>query len=86
MEYVKAGGKTRADIDNEAAEQAAEREQNEAFATLRGHVKTLAELQLAMTQVLWPKLSSDERTQIRDALSPAEEQIIRNALTKLEAT
>jgi len=39
-----------------------------------------------MTQILWPKLSSEERTQIRDALSPAEEQIIRNALTKLEAT
>jgi len=86
MEYVKAGGKTRADIDNEAAEQAAEREQNEAIATIKDHQKTLARLTLAMTQVLWPKLSSEERTQIRDALSPAEEQIIRNALTKLEAT
>jgi len=86
MEYVKAGGKTQSQLDTEAAEQEAEREQNEAIATLRGHVKTLAKLQLAMTQILWPKLSSDERTQIRDALSPAEEQIIRNALTKLEAT
>ena len=84
MEYVKAGGKTRADIDNEAAEKAAEREQNEAIATLRGHVKTLAKLQLAMTQVLWPKLSSEERTQIRGALSTEEEQAIRAAIARLD--
>ena len=86
MEYVKAGGKTQSQLDTEAAEQEAEREQNEAIATIKDHQKTLARLTLAMTQILWPKLSSDERPQIRDALSPAEEQIIRNALTKLEAT
>ena len=84
MEYVKAGGKTRADIDNEAAEQAAEREQNEAIATIKDHQKTLARLTLAMTQILWPKLSSDERTQIRGALSTEEEQAIRAAIARLD--
>ena len=84
MEYVKAGGKTRADIDNEAAEKAAEREQNEAIATIKDHQKTLARLTLAMTQILWPKLSSEERTQIRDALSTEEEQAIRAAIARLD--
>ena len=84
MEYVKAGGKTRPDIDNEAAEKAAEREQNEAIATIKDHQKTLARLTLAMTQILWPKLSSEERTQIRDALSTEEEQAIRAAIARLD--
>ena len=84
MEYVKAGGKTQSQLDTEAAEQEAEREQNEAIATIKDHQKTLAMLTLAMTQVLWPKLSSEERTQIRGALSTEEEQAIKAATARLE--
>ena len=84
MEYVKAGGKTQSQLDTEAAEQEAEREQNEAIATIKDHQKTLARLTLAMTQILWPKLSSDERTQIRGALSTEEEQAIKAATARLE--
>ena len=84
MEYVKAGGKTQSQLDTEAAEQEAEREQNEAIATIKDHQKTLARLTLAMTQILWPKLSSDERTQIRGALSTEEEQAIKAAIARLD--
>ena len=84
MEYVKAGWKTQSQLDTEAAEQEAEREQNEAIATIKDHQKTLARLTLEMTHILWPKLSSEERTQIRGALSTEEEQAIKAAIARLE--
>jgi len=82
-ETVPVAGRTQAEVDQREADELAEREQNEALQTLRERQATLARLTLALTTVIWPRLTVEERTQIREALPDADEQVIRNALSKL---
>jgi len=81
---LKAKAITQAEVDEREAEALAEQEQNEAIATIRDRQVTLARLTLAFATVLWPKLSADERSQIRAALPDEDEQMIRAALAKIK--
>ena len=81
---VKARAITQEELDQKAAEEQAEREQNEALQTLRDRQATLARLTLALTTVIWPKLTAAEKAQVREALPDDDEQLIRAALVKLQ--
>lgn len=82
-ETIPVAGRTQAEVNAREAAEAAEREQNEAIATIRDNQVTLARLTLALTTVIWPRLTAEERQQIREALPDEDEQRIRNALRKL---
>jgi len=80
---VKAKAITQAQVDAREAEELAEREQNEAIATIRDQQKTIARLVLALTTTLWPKLTQQEKASIREALPDEDERKIKAALSRL---
>jgi hypothetical protein len=72
-----------AELDQIAAEEQAEIEQAEAIETLRDRQVTLARLTLALVTVIWPRLTTEERQQVRDALPLEDEQVIKSALQRI---
>jgi len=83
MEYVKAGGKTQSQLDTEAAEQEAEREQNEAIAKIRDRQAVMARLELWLMRYVWPRLTTEEKAEIRQIIPEGMEDEIKAALGKL---
>ena len=83
MEYVKAGGKTQSQLDTEAAEQEAERKQNEAIAKIRDRQAVMARLELWLMRYVWPRLTTEEKAEIRQIIPEGMEDEIKAALGKL---
>jgi len=83
MEYVKAGGKTQSQLDTEAAEKEAEREQNEAIAKIRDRQAVMARLELWLMRYVWPRLTTEEKAEIRQIIPEGMEDEIKAALGKL---
>ena len=83
MEYVKAGGKTQSQLDTEAAEKGAEREQNEAIAKIRDRQAVMARLELWLMRYVWPRLTTEEKAEIRQIIPEGMEDEIKAALGKL---
>lgn len=80
---VKARAITQAEVDAREAQEAAEREQSEALAKIRERQAVMARLTLWVLRYVWPRLTTEERAEVRSIIPEEMEQDVRDALAKL---
>jgi len=80
---VKARAITQAEVDVREAAAADERAQSEALAKIKDRQVVMARLTLWMLRYVWPRLTTEERGQVKAIIPEKAETEIRNALEKL---
>lgn len=80
---MKLAGRTQEQVDEREATQAAEQEQSEAMATISRRQAVMARLILWLLRYVWPRLSDDDKAEIKAIIPDEMEQEIKAALSKL---
>ena len=80
---IKLTGKTQSDLDAEAAAEEQERQVTEAWQKIRERQAVMSRLILWLMRYVWPRLTTEEKAEIRDIIPDEMEQDVRAALEKL---
>ena len=80
---IKLTGRTQADIDAEAAAEEQERQIAEAWQKLRERQAVMSRLVLWLMRYVWPRLTTEEKAEVRGIIPEDMEDDVRAALERL---
>lgn len=80
---VKARAIRQAEVDEREAQEAQEREKSEAEQKIRERYAVSMRLTLWLMRYIWPRLTNEEKSEIRSIIPDTMEEEIRTALGKL---